>query len=101
MQAFYEMNFWYWDYIAYSLDGLARLAGLENKFERAAQFFGALDRLFRLLANTLSPIERGWRENDLAWTRKSLGGGQFQRLWQKGYALTPEQVIVYASGVEG
>ena len=97
MQTFYEMNFWYWDYIAYSLDGLARSACLQNKFARAAQFFGAADRLFRLMPNTLSPIERGWREEDLESTKKNLGDDPFQALWQKGYALTPEQVMAYAA----
>jgi hypothetical protein len=32
----------------------------KKKFDRAAQFFGAADRLFRLIVNMLSPIERGW-----------------------------------------
>lgn len=95
IQIFYEMNFWYWDYIAYSLEGLARLACLQNKFEKAALFFGASERLFRLMVNTLSPIERSWRENDLTATRIALGEEKFQALWQEGYALTSEQAIAY------
>ena len=101
IQIFYEMNFWYWDFIAYSLEGLARSACLQKKFERAALFFGASDRLFRLLINTLSPIERCWRENDLVLTKNSLCDEQFQELWQKGYALTPEQAISYISNENG
>jgi hypothetical protein len=32
--------------------------------------------------------------------RKYLGDEQFQTLWQKGYPLSPEQVISYASSEE-
>jgi predicted ATPase/DNA-binding CsgD family transcriptional regulator len=98
LQTFYEMNFWYWDYLAYPLEGLARCTCLQGRFERAAVLFGASERFFRLLANTLSPIERSWREKDLETTQKSLGDAEFEVQRQKGYALTPEQAMAYASG---
>jgi hypothetical protein len=83
------------------LGGQARSACLQREFARAAQFIDASDRLFCLLAKALSPIEQSWREKDLGSARKSLGDEQFQTLWQKSYALSPEQVIAYASGEEG
>jgi hypothetical protein len=42
-------------------------------------------------------IERGWREEDLDLTKKNLGEEPFQMLGQKGYALAPEQVMIFAA----
>jgi tetratricopeptide (TPR) repeat protein len=98
IQAFYEMNFWYWDYLAFSLEGLARAACLQKRYDRAAQFFGSSERFFQNLVHTLSPIERAWRQADLDLAKESLGEDRFQAMWQKGNALSPEQVIASVSG---
>ena len=67
------MNFWFWDYIAYALEALAKLALEEQQAEKAAVRFGAANRLFGLIMNTLSPAEREQREKDIALTQNLLG----------------------------
>jgi predicted ATPase/DNA-binding CsgD family transcriptional regulator len=94
MRLFYDMNFWYWDYIAYSLEGLARIAFLQSKSDQAARLYGAASHLFQGLGNTVSPLERQWREDDLATIRVTLGDESFKRLWDEGHALTTEEAMV-------
>jgi predicted ATPase/DNA-binding CsgD family transcriptional regulator len=93
MQIFYEMNFWYWDYIAYSLEGLARLALLRRQPDWAARWFGAANRLFQRLPNTQSPFERDERDNDLASAKALLSADEFQRWWDQGYSLTTQEAV--------
>ncbi len=93
IRIFYDMNFWYWDYIAYSLEGLAKIALLQSKTDQAARLYGAARHLFQGLENTMSPIERQWREDDLATIRATLGDDYYQRLWDEGYALTTEEAV--------
>jgi predicted ATPase/DNA-binding CsgD family transcriptional regulator len=99
MQTFYETNFIYWDYIAYGLEGLARTAYLENQFENSALLFGASNRLFRFLGNTLSPVEQRRRENEVDTIKEALGDEGFQTMWHKGYSSSTEEIIAYASNV--
>jgi tetratricopeptide (TPR) repeat protein len=91
IQLFYEMNFWYWDYIAYSLEALAKSALAHQRPEMSARLYGAASHLFRLLVNTLSPLERDWREDDLKSAGTALGEELYNHLWQEGYTLTTEK----------
>jgi non-specific serine/threonine protein kinase len=93
IQLFYEMNFWYWDYIAYSLEALAKSALARQRPEMTARLYGAASHLFRMLVNTLSPLERDWREDDLKSARTALGEELYNHLWQEGYILTTEKAI--------
>jgi hypothetical protein len=80
-------------YIAYSLEGLAKIALQKQLPDQAARLFGAASRLFQCLANTLSPMERKWREDDIACARRQLGTEAFQRMWEEGYALTTHEAV--------
>jgi predicted ATPase/DNA-binding CsgD family transcriptional regulator len=95
MQLFYEMNFWYWDYIAYSLEGMAILSQIREGASQVAWYYGAARRLFQSLANTQSPLERKCREDHLALAQTELGEENFQIQFVQGY--TQELVNVMLS----
>ena len=73
------------------VDGMATLAVHEGKPERAARLFGT--RLWRGTVHILSPIERTWRDADLAEVKTALGEERFTQLREEGYAMTFEQVL--------
>ena len=82
----------------FALEALASLAALEQRPERAAQLLGAANFPFNgLHINILSPVEREWREKSLTVARDLLGDEGFMEHWQKGFAMTPEQAVDYAS----
>jgi hypothetical protein len=76
------------------LDGFAVLAVREGKLERAARLFGT--RLWRWIANTLSPIERSWREADFVEITAALGEERFAALREEGYGMSFMQVLSLA-----
>jgi predicted ATPase/DNA-binding CsgD family transcriptional regulator len=94
MQLFYEMNFWYWDYIAYSLEGLAELSLLQGNAGLAVRLYAASRRMFQHLANTLSPTERKWREEVLAAAQAALGETAYQQQWDEGYSVETIEAVM-------
>jgi len=72
---------------------IAGIELLQNKTDQAARLYGAARHLFQGLENTMSPLERQWREDDLATIRATLGDDYYQRLWDEGYALTTEEAV--------
>jgi hypothetical protein len=75
------------------LEGLAKVALLQNNSDHAVRLYGAARHLFQGLANTMSPLERQWREDDLASIRAILGNEYYQSLWDEGFALTTEEAV--------
>jgi hypothetical protein len=51
--------------------------------------------LLEYTENTLSPIEREWRNQELAALRLALSEEAYTRLWAEGRALTLEQAVAY------
>lgn len=87
---------WSWGVTVLSLDDLACLAVRNGEMERAARLFGAVERAFPGLPNTLSPIERGWREQELQAARAALEDELFQAQYDLGRSLPLDQVVAYA-----
>jgi predicted ATPase len=78
------------------LNDLASLAVRCGDMERAARLFGASEVMFPELVNTLSPIERGWREQDIHATRLALGEEGYRTQSDLGRGMTLEQAVGYA-----
>jgi tetratricopeptide (TPR) repeat protein len=78
--------------LAYLLEFVASVAIQQTKFEKAARLFGAADRHFNLLKNTLIPVERQRREQDLANLQEKLGNDLFHQYFLDGVNLTNKQI---------
>lgn len=78
--------------MAYPLEACASLALKQGAFVKATRFYGAADRYFSLLKNTLIPLERQQRELDLIELQKELGVTVFQQHFSEGATLTKEQI---------
>ncbi len=88
-QALIDRRDMFW--MSWGMDGLAVLAVREGKMERAARLFGT--RQWRGFAHTLSPIERAWRDADLAEVKNALGEERFAQLQAESSALAFEQIL--------
>ncbi|MBI3660878.1 tetratricopeptide repeat protein [Candidatus Acetothermia bacterium] len=82
--------------IAYSLEGLAKVACLQEQTERAARLFGEMKVLRESIGAPLPPSDRTDYERHLATVRASLSEGAFANAWAQGRAMTLEQAIDYA-----
>jgi tetratricopeptide (TPR) repeat protein len=78
------------------LEGLAALAGVQGKPERAARLFGAGAQR-RVESGNLryAPHQRDY-ERDVAMVRDQLDPATFAAAWAGGQAMTVEQAIAYA-----
>jgi predicted ATPase/DNA-binding CsgD family transcriptional regulator len=76
-----------------SLEGLARTAAATRQPEAAAKLLGAADALRDATGATRSAYWRGLHERLVAETRPRLGDDAFQRAWEAGRTLTPEQAV--------
>jgi predicted ATPase/DNA-binding CsgD family transcriptional regulator len=83
--------------MATSLEGLAWEAGASGQLQKAALLFGAGAALFEELG--LMPIAPYWavhHETCEEAARTSLGESSYRRCWERGYAMTREQVVAAA-----
>jgi ATP/maltotriose-dependent transcriptional regulator MalT len=74
-----------------SLEGLARTAAATGQLETAASLLGAADALREATGATRSAYWQPLYERLVAETRPRLGEEAFQRAWEAGHAMTPEQ----------
>ena len=83
--------------IARSLAGLAAVVATLGNSLRAAQIWGAAERLRAEVGAPLSPNERSHNDRTVAASRATLGDdAAFDHAWQEGRALTLEQAIELA-----
>ncbi len=83
--------------MATSLEGLAWVAGSLDRPERAALLFGAGAALFEELG--LMPIFPYWavhHDAGEAAARSSLGESRYRRCWERGHAMSRDQVVAAA-----
>jgi hypothetical protein len=79
-----------------ALEGVACLAGARGEVRRAAQLWGAAQAL--QVAKGI-PRDADWlAEADalISDVRSSLGEGAWQKAWQKGQTMAPEDAVFYA-----
>lgn len=82
--------------IAWSMECLASVAGALGNPCRAAQFFGAAEKLREELNIPLPPIEKQSYEAKVAAVRTSLGDVEFDSAWAEGRAMPTEEAISLA-----
>jgi hypothetical protein len=82
------------------LEGLARVDGAQGRGIRAAQLWGAAGALREAIHACLPPNERPRYERALAAAQAQLDPATWEAAWAAGQALTPEQAIAFAIGLE-
>jgi hypothetical protein len=81
-----------WVHMTYLMEIVASLAIQQGDFEKGARLFGGAERHFNLLKNTLTPVERQRREQDLACLQEQLGAEVLQQCFFDGAGLTYQQI---------
>ena len=82
--------------MADGLDGFAHLAMARESPGRAAQIWGAAERLREEIGVVLPSYDRVNYENALSATRAALGDDAFERAWREGRAMLLEDAVQYA-----
>jgi non-specific serine/threonine protein kinase len=82
--------------IAASLEGLATIAAASGSPGRAARLHGAAACLRETIASPIDASERSAYERDLAGARAALGDDAFDRAWQEGRTMGPDEAIAIA-----
>ncbi len=77
------------------LEGLGKVAVIENDFERAARLFGAAEALREKMGTPIPPVQRGDYDAHVQILREKLGA-KFETLRNDGRSMTMEQVIEFA-----
>ncbi len=82
--------------IAFSLEGLAGVAGAQKQSLRAARLFGAAEALREIINFPLAPSNRAYYERIVATPRAQLDAAAFAVAWAEGRVMTLEQAITLA-----
>lgn len=82
--------------IATCFEGLARVARMEEQWERSASLYGAAASLREATGAPLPPYARGLYEGDVTVVREALQPEPFTTAWTAGHAFPLEQAIAYA-----
>jgi predicted ATPase/DNA-binding CsgD family transcriptional regulator len=82
--------------MAECLEGLAVVAGLERRFERAAHLLGAAARLRQSIGAPVHPVDRADHERTVAASLAGLGEPDYEAAWQAGQAMSLDEVIARA-----
>ena len=83
------------------MEGLARVAAVQGRPERAARLLGASAALREELGTPLSPIVQADHDHALNAARAALGGEAFEAAWTEGSEMTFEEAIAYTLGDDG
>ena len=75
-----------------SLEGLARVAVAQERPDRAAHLFGAVDG-WRSAAGVTDRSRGRRQEHERAAARAALGAGAFESAWAAGQAMPPEEAV--------
>ena len=83
-------------WIAWCLEGVARVAAVQEQPARAARLFGAAQALRDAVGAPRPPAYRSYQEHKLAATKDLLDEAAFAAAWEEGQAMTSEQAIEHA-----
>ncbi len=81
--------------IAWCLEGIAGLAGVQHRPWHAARLFGAAV-VRAAISFPISPVERTRYERQVVLARDQLSEGAWMAAWAEGQALSLEQVMTEA-----
>ncbi|MBV8720447.1 MAG: response regulator transcription factor [Chloroflexi bacterium] len=86
--------------LAECLEGLAVVAGLEGRFERAARLLGAAARLRESIGAPAHPVDRADHERTVAASLAGLGQSAYDAAWRAGLSMSLDDVISSAVAPE-
>ena len=86
--------------IGYALTGLAMARGSGAEMGRSARLHGAADQALAVLGETIEPLEGRLRELDCQHLGSAMGASAFEAEYAAGRALTSEEVLVLALGIQ-
>ncbi len=96
-----ERQYWFGFEAFACMEGLARVAAVQGRPERAARLLGASAALREELGTPLSPIVQADHDHALNAARAALGEEAFEAAWTKGSEMTFEEAIAYALSDDG
>jgi len=79
--------------IAYCLEGMARVANVQGRADRAVLLYGAAATLRVAIGAPLPPTDRAAYEPNVAILPTTMGETHFAAAWAAGAALSLEQAI--------
>jgi non-specific serine/threonine protein kinase len=79
--------------IGYSLFGFACLAQAEEKPQRAAKLFGAMDSIRENLGTFLEAVLQNEYEHTRAVVQEMLGEESFTEMWTEGHGMLVDQAV--------
>ena len=82
------------------LEGLARVAAMQGRPERAARLLGASAALRDEMGAPLAPASRADHDHAANAARAALGEDAFAAAWAVGQAMSLEEAITDALGIE-
>ena len=82
--------------LAYGLEGMAMVAGVQEETERAARLAGAAEILHEATGARLTSDQRKVYEPYLASARSQLDEAAWKEAWAEGRAMTLEEAVEYA-----
>jgi hypothetical protein len=83
--------------IAYSFEGLAQAAARQQP-ERAAVLWGAAEQLRQAIGIPIDPSRHSIYTSLVPAARESMGAERFAEAWARGWTLSLEAAIAFASG---
>jgi predicted ATPase len=87
-----------WEWVAYSLDSFAVLAGAKGQGERAARMWGSAEALRKTIGATLHGTDRPDYDRSVAAARAQLGEAEWEAAFAEGMAMSAEEAAEYALG---
>jgi non-specific serine/threonine protein kinase len=88
----------YVHYVADALEGLAGIASAENDPAHAAVLFGVAEMHRRAIAMPRWQHQEAWYDRDTALASAQLASEQWEIAWERGYAMTVDEGVMYALG---
>ena len=85
-----------WEWVAYSLENFAALAGAKTQGERAAKLWGAAEALREEIGSPLQPTDQADYDHNVVAARTHLDGAAWEAAWEQGRAISFEEAIEYA-----
>ncbi len=82
--------------VAYAMEGMASLAVMQNKFDKAVRIFGWTDKTREEIDEHLQPVEQADVDRDLAVIRSHLKKAKMETAYAAGRAMTMEQALALA-----
>jgi predicted ATPase/class 3 adenylate cyclase len=85
-----------WEWVAYSLENFAAVAGTKAQGARAAKLWGAAEDLREDIGSPLQPSDRPDYDHSVAAAHAHLDGAAWEATWKQGRSMSLEEVIEYA-----